>query len=165
MSSQVIQILYGSDYIAAVVPLQISGWTQVFSFLLYLLTAMIVGIGYEKYFMVYGAFLFLLKIILNLILIPDYDYIGASLSSFITEFLLMIAAIIFLGKKISYPSFRASGAVVLSAFFAWTISNYVSEIPLIQFLLAVLIYFVSVFTLGGITGEGLNAVRRLLYRN
>ncbi|MED5579590.1 MAG: flippase [Nitrospinota bacterium] len=165
MSSKVIQLMYGSDYIAAVVPLQISGWTQIFSFLLYLLTTMIIGIGYEKYFMIYGAFLFLLKIILNLILIPDYDYVGASLSSFITEFLLMIAVIVFLGKRVSYPSIRASGVVVLSTIFAWSISNYVPVIPLIQFLLAVLVYFVSVFSLGGITGEGLNAIRRLLYKS
>ena len=165
ISPEIIQFMYGSEYIGAIVPLQISGWTQFSSFLLYLLTTMIVGIGYEKYFMIYGVSLFLLKIILNLMLIPDYGYVGASLSSLITEFLLMIVLIIFLAKKITYPSIRATGVVVLSTLFAWLIPIYVTEVSFIRFLLGFFVYFTLVFLFGGITVEGLSSIRRLLKRN
>ena len=123
---------------------------------------MIIGMGYERYFMFYGASLFTLKIILNVILIPDYDYIGVSIASLITEFILMVVLILFLSKKVAYPCAKSILVVVFSTFFAWLISNYVTDLSYLQFLLGFFIYFTLVFVLGGITTEGLNSVRRLL---
>ena len=165
ISSEIIDLAYGSEYKDAFLPLQISGWTQFCSFLLYLLTTMIIGMGYERYFMFYGASLFTLKIILNVILIPDYDYIGVSISSLITEFILMVVLILFLSKKVAYPCAKSILVVVFSTFFAWLISNYVTDLSYLQFLLGFFIYFTLVFVLGGITTEGLNSVRRLLKWN
>jgi len=162
ISSEVINFTYGPEYIGAVLPLQISGWTQFCSFLLYLLTTMVVAIGHEKYFMIYGVLLFTLKIILNLILIPDYGYVGVSISSLITEFFLMVVLVIFLARKVGRPSLRSSGVVFLSTLLAWLISSYVTGISYFQFLLGFFIYFPLVFLFGGITSEGMNSIRRLL---
>ena len=162
ISSEIINFTYGPEYIGAVLPLQISGWTQFCSFLLYLLTTMVVAIGHEKYFMIYGVLLFTLKIILNLILIPDYGYVGVSISSLITEFFLMVVLVIFLARKVGRPSLRSSGVVFLSTLLAWLISSYVTGISYFQFLLGFFIYFPLVFLFGGITSEGMNSIRRLL---
>tara|TARA_Y100000588_G_C14038836_1_gene831970 strand:- start:222 stop:1028 length:807 start_codon:yes stop_codon:yes gene_type:complete len=165
VSSEIIDLTYGSQYKGAFLPLQISGWTQFCSFLLYLLTTMIIGMGYEKYFMFYGASLFTLKIILNIILIPDYDYIGVSISSLITEFILLVVLILFLSKKVAYPCIKSIVVVVFSTLLAWLISSYVTDVSYLQLLLGFFVYFSLVLVFGGITPAGLNSVQRLLKWN
>ena len=81
----IIELLYGKEYLPAVVPLKIVTWYVAFSYLGVARNAWIVCENKQKYlkYMYLGAAG--INVILNLILIPPYSTAGAALASLITQ--------------------------------------------------------------------------------
>ena len=88
-SPYLINLIYSSEYALAAVPMQILIWTVVFMFINGVGTSLLNSIGKEvsvtKSYVIAAVF----NIILNCILIPRYTYIGASISTVLSEILIM----------------------------------------------------------------------------
>lgn len=80
-----IRILYGSDYLPAVVPLKICTWYVAFSYLGVARDAWIVCEGKQKHLIYIYAGAALTNVILNYVFIPSLGAAGAALVSLITQ--------------------------------------------------------------------------------
>jgi O-antigen/teichoic acid export membrane protein len=86
-SEKIIYLVYGSEFLESAGSLKILIWATSFSFLahstLYTLNSINKQIIYTKI----TAISMFLNVILNILIIPKYGYIGASLTTLLTEFL------------------------------------------------------------------------------
>ncbi len=97
-SKQTILIIYGRDYLEAIIPMGIyvvgAGFLTVF----YVLSFVLNGGGLVKIPMWITFWGLLLNTLLNVILIPRYELIGASCSVIIVSFILMISSLFYIKK-------------------------------------------------------------------
>lgn len=102
-SPYLINLIYSSEYALAAVPMQILIWTVVFMFINGVGTSLLNSIGKEvsvtKSYVIAAVF----NIILNCILIPRYTYIGASISTVLSEILIMAIIIYYISKTEYMP--------------------------------------------------------------
>jgi len=91
-----IKILYGEEYIPAVLPLKIATWYTAFSYLGVARDTWIVCENKQKYlkFLYIGAAV--VNVILNLIFIPIWGAAGAAFTSLITQILTCIGIPLFI---------------------------------------------------------------------
>lgn len=83
--NNIVQILYGKDFILAVQPLKIITWYTAFSYLGVARNAWIVCENKQKYLKYIYLSAVLINVILNLIFIPLFGTTGAALGSLITQ--------------------------------------------------------------------------------
>lgn len=81
----VIKVLYGNEYLPAVLPLKIITWYTAFSYLGVARNAWIVCENKQKYLKYMYVCAAIINIILNLVFIPILGAVGAALASLITE--------------------------------------------------------------------------------
>ncbi|WP_321421863.1 flippase [uncultured Methanobacterium sp.] len=85
-ANQIILLIYGSDYFASVIALQILIWTIIFLFLNGL-SGILLGSSNKQIIVTKITGLsVLLNVALNLVLIPNFSYVGASIATVFTEF-------------------------------------------------------------------------------
>lgn len=126
-SNDIIHFIYGHQYDQAGVVLQILIWTVCFLFIngaaSTALNASHKEYSVTKIYLVAAIF----NVILNLFLIPKYSYIGASISTVLSEVLILILALITLNKV----GIRPSKSLV----------KYIGKIILSSAILGILLYF------------------------
>jgi O-antigen/teichoic acid export membrane protein len=122
LSEKIILEIYGSEYYGSVAALQILIWATSVMFVNQLLSSTYIVSGNQNTMAKISAFAALLNVGLNLILIPSYSYMGASIATLITELIVMVYGIYWinknivhknLAKEIVYPSI---GVCIISAF-------------------------------------------------
>lgn len=86
LAPQIILFLYGSEYFNSILILQILIWGTVFTFLNAAFVQFFQSTNRELVVTKITGIWMILNILLNLILIPQYSYIGASINTLITEF-------------------------------------------------------------------------------
>ena len=82
----IINIIYGSDYIAAVSVLRVVVWFTTFSYLGTVRNIWILSYNYQRYLTMINVSGAIMNIILNILLIPQYGAIGAAIASVIAQF-------------------------------------------------------------------------------
>lgn len=86
LAPQIILSLYGGEYTNSIVILRILIWGTVFTFLNAAFVQFFQSTNKELIVTKVTGIWMILNILLNIILIPQYSYIGASINTFITEF-------------------------------------------------------------------------------
>lgn len=94
----IIVLLYGASYTKAVVIFRILLWSGFFVFFSYVLSYTLYAMGKQMAYTNIMLICLLLNFILNLILIPKYSYIGASVAAVIPNFLQALLLFIFASK-------------------------------------------------------------------
>lgn len=126
-SNDIIHFIYGHQYDQAGVVLQILIWTVCFLFIngaaSTALNASHKEYSVTKIYLVAAIF----NVILNMFLIPKYSYIGASISTVLSEVLILILALITLNKVGIKPS--------------KTLVEYIGKIVLSSAILGIILYF------------------------
>ncbi|MTK63825.1 MAG: flippase [Methanobacterium sp.] len=166
LAKQVILLLYGTGFDESVAALQILVWTVVFTFAGASFTQLLQSINKQIIITKISLFCLCVNIVLNLILIPPYSYVGASIATLITE-IVLVSYIIFitykLGYGISYSAVvrdlsRILVATLVMGLFLWYF------IYLNIFLLIVagtIIYFVVLYLVKGIDDVDMDVIRKL----
>lgn len=98
LSGGIIDVIYGRQYENSVIALKILIWTSLFIFLNVLLSNLIVVVNRQKLNALFSCLCLILNIILNLILIPRYGFIGAGIATVATDMALFILSITFVIK-------------------------------------------------------------------
>ncbi len=86
----IIKILYGEEYLPTVNILKVVSWYTAFSYLGVARNAWIVSEGCQKYLKYMYGCAAVLNVVLNLLLIPHLNGVGAALASLITQFFTSI---------------------------------------------------------------------------
>lgn len=90
LAERFINFIYGASFIGGTISLQILIWAEVFIFVNYLMGILLNSIDKQKYFTIITGTCAMFNILLNLILIPPFSYIGAGVATVITEALNFI---------------------------------------------------------------------------
>lgn len=166
LAKQVILLLYGTGYEESVAALQILVWTVVFTFAGASFTQLLQSINKQIIITKISLFCLLINIVLNLILIPPYSYVGASIATLITE-IVLVSYIIFitykLGYGISYSAVirdisRILVATLVMGLFLWYFINLNIFLLVIA---GIIIYFVVLYLVRGIDEVDMDVIRKL----
>lgn len=142
LSSRVVLLIYGVEYMPSIIALQILIWTIIFIFINYVSGNLLGSIDRQvsvAKVMGIGAGI---NIILNLLMIPKFSYIGASIATVITDFIVLSVLVYILSKTeyaIKVSSLKAALKVLVSTLVIVIIIKYYSNINLI------LLIFICVF--------------------
>lgn len=160
ISRQIIHVLYGVSFVPAATALSILIWAAALVFIYRLPGLTLSAIGQQKAFAKLTATAAILNIVLNLFIIPLLGFIGASITTLITEVFLF---------SVLFWKFRSESNITLSflvklilCVLLMGIFVYFIKINIIILVLAaIIIYFVLAFVLRLFEKEDIALIRRV----
>ncbi len=105
LANKIILLIYGPNYIPSVIALQILIWTIVFMFVNGISGNFLGSINKQPIVTKITAIGAVTNIILNILLIPKYSYIGSSFATVITELIIYADFDIYRMEKSIYQSY------------------------------------------------------------
>ncbi len=103
-SLQIVQIIYGREFIEAASALTVLAWVLPFTFLNSLLFNVLYSSEKQKWAMVFFALTAGLNILLNLLLIPVMSFVGASVSALMSSAFLFALLFFYVSRKTAKPA-------------------------------------------------------------
>jgi len=169
LADKIILLVFGEEYLPSVRALQVLVWTLVLIFARTAFERLFESIN--RQILVTKAFggCALLNIVLNIILIPKFSYIGAAIATLITDFAVFVILFVCgsrIGYKIALKEFieiiiKIGVASVAMGIFILHFGN-MNLLALI--LLAMLVYTVFIFLVRGINDEEIKLFKKILIR-
>ena len=158
-------LLFKSGYNQAILPLQINMFALLFMFVAYPVGSLLNACDRQKINTVNMAITLIVSIILNLLLIPRYQAVGASLTVAITNILMLILGMIIVPKIIKYRPIKIINVLLksLSATLIMAIMAAYLKYFLNIFLVVIIsgiLYFLILFLLGGFKKEDIISIYR-----
>ncbi|MFA5128589.1 MAG: flippase [Patescibacteria group bacterium] len=146
--------IYGASYIPSILPLQVAIFAVVFIFLNYPVSSLLNATDRQMANTTILGISMFVNVVLNVILIPRFSYLGAAISTVISHTLLFILGLIFVGRVVDYNKkfiFGALFKIVISAGAMSAVIIYLRPYVYWIFLVPVgaAIYFCLLFLLRG----------------
>lgn len=166
LAEKVILLIFGTAYIQSIIILQILIWAMVFTFVYAAFGLLFQSINKQIIITKITGIGMILNVILNLLLIPLLSHIGASITTAITEFTILLLVTIY-AYKIGYGIkrtkflnyvFRPAVASAIMGSFIWRLIN-MNLIVLLVF--SILLYFGILFTIKGINREDIELIKNI----
>lgn len=165
LSESMIAVVYGQDFIEATLALQILIWTLVFLSLGRISLQFLVAINKQNlYFscILAGA---VFNILLNLFLIPKWNYIGASIATVMSNIVILILVMYFVTKnypQISAKLIQSSSKLLIPVVSVTILGLYSLESPykLWMMISCLPIYLILLYTTKSITGEDIKLIKQ-----
>jgi len=166
LSEQIILLIFGNNYINSIIVLQIIVWTIVITFAGATYVKLLESINKQLIITKISIISLIANIMLNLLLIPKLSYIGASISTVVTE-IILVGSIFVISYKIGYGInnkktfeiiIKALVSSIIMGFFIW----YFKGLNLvILVILAVLIYFTIIYLIKGLEKEDIDLIKQI----
>jgi len=167
IANKVILLVYGPKFEASTLVLQIIIWSTLFIFLNSPFTQLLQSVNKQMVLMRITAICMVENIILNLILIRQFSYIGSSIVTVITEFSVILLVFLVI-RKMEYGVVKKQFRVMLKVLLASLVMG-ISIIYILKdlnlaiiIILATLIYFVSIYFLRVLDEEDLGILKELI---
>lgn len=166
LAKPIILLLYGTEYYPSVITLQILVWAIVFTFAGASYIQLLQSTNKQLIITKISLACLVMNVILNLILIPSYSYVGASFATIATEAVLN-GYIIYVTYKLGYGTSykvvlkdlsKIFVATAVMTLFIWYFIN------LNFFLLvaaAIIIYFIVLYIVKGIDDVDMEILKRI----
>jgi O-antigen/teichoic acid export membrane protein len=166
LADKIILLFYGEQFYPSIIALQILAWDVLLVFLYVCSAFILVSTDKQNQMAVIAGCTALINVILNLFLIPSFSYVGAAIATIVTETILISLYFILISKSfyklpISKISIRPLIACLIMGFFIYYLIN-INLILLI--ILAVLIYFTSLYLVKGFSKDDLELFKKLAKR-
>lgn len=160
LADEIILILYGEEFINSVIALKILAWDVLLIFICMPLGFILVSINQHNRMAVIVGGCALLNIILNLILIPGFSYIGAAIATLITETVLFLAYFYVISKYLyKLPLHKIVIRPLIATSITALFIHLCSELNLIVIIIsAAVLYLMTLYIISGFDKED----RRLL---
>jgi len=169
LAKKFILMIFGLEYTNSIIALQILVWSSVFIFMSQPFANLLNCLNKQSIVTKITGICVVLNVTLNLILIPKYSLIGASIATVLTEFGSLVLCFIW-SLKIDYSIFSKKVAITISkVVVASTIMGifvmYFINLSLFVLLpLAVLLYFVVLYVINGIDKEEFLFIGRVIQK-
>ena len=170
LSDKIILLIFGQGYTQSIPALQILIWTMVFTFTGAAFVQLLQSINKQLIITKISMLCVVINVILNLILIPKFSFIGASFATLITEIVLVGYVLLIsykLGYGISYKIVlknlsKVLVATVVMSIFIW----YLRSLSLFLLIfIGILIYFISLYLVKGIDEDDIFLIKEILNKN
>ena len=167
LANKIIYFIYKEGFLNSSLILKILVWAEIFIFLNYLMGYLLNSINKQKWFMYSTGTCVILNIILNLMLIPKFGYLGASATTVITQFINFITLYYLTSKenyklnifRLIYKPIIGTSFMVISIFLLKNLHILIT-IPL-----AALTYFLTLFLLKAIGQEEISLIKSFFQKN
>jgi O-antigen/teichoic acid export membrane protein len=170
LADKVILLIFGAEYLQSVIALQILVWAMVFIFINAAFVRLLESINRQMTVTKITGICMVENIVLNMLMIPQFGYVGASITTVITEFTI-VALVIYFAAKSGYTfkkgevltnMLRVTVSSVIMGIFIWNLR----ELNLIILvLLSALLYISLLYIIGGINKEDIKLLKELTGRS
>lgn len=165
LADKIILLLYGEQYINSIIALQILVWAELFVFLNNTTGNVLSSINKHRTSMKIAGTGAALNILLNLVFIPYLSYIGASITTVITEFFVAFVGVIYISKNgytlhLSKDIIKIIGSGAIMGLFVFCFRD-INLLFIV--LLSVVIYFGVLCIIGAITKEDMKLIKNLIF--
>src|SRR3989344_2398919 len=163
LAKRIILLLYGPEYAASSIALQIIAIYLFLKFINFLLGIVLSSIDRQNKRMLGQGLTAAFSVLLNIILIPLIGFAGAALSTLITEVFLFMIYYIFVSKSWYFYNFAkvllkpAAAAAIMGAFIKYTGFGLTATI-----ILSAIIYITSIFALKTFDSQDYKIMRTIL---
>lgn len=170
LAPEIILLIFGTDYLNSVIVLQIIIWTTVFTFAGAAFVRLLESINKQLIITKISAICVIVNIALNLVLILKFSYVGASISTVITE-IILVGSIFIVTYKIGYGIdhrkilgnvLKIIIASLVMGIFIW---YFKSLNLLILVILATLLYLTTMYLIKGIDTEDIDLIKQIIGKN
>jgi O-antigen/teichoic acid export membrane protein len=164
LAQRFILLVFGAQYTNSIIALQILVWSSVFIFMSSSFGNLFNSLNRQIVVTKVVGICSAANVVLNLILIPRYGLVGASITTLFTEFLSLALSLIW-SRKIGYSIFNRNSAgivakVLISSAAMGVFIVYCHNLKLQALVpLAALLYFVILYIIRGIDKEDMNLIR------
>jgi len=169
LAQRFILLIFGADYANSILALQILVWSSVIVYVGISLGYLFQALNKQIIQTRISGICMILIVVLNLIFIPKYSYIGASINSAATQ-LTSLALYFVWGSKIGYSLFNRNSAtivakVLVSSALMGVFITYFHNLTLLALVpLAAVLYFAVLYITRGIDREDIDLARRAIGR-
>jgi O-antigen/teichoic acid export membrane protein len=161
-SKEIVNLLFGKQYLSSSLSASILYWCQVFIFFSTYSLSVLIASNNQKYNFIYSLIQVVVNIGLCFLLIPDYSYFGAAIAKLIASFISFAFILYSLSKlnfKLSIGRYRVLTWSIVVSIFLWL----AAELPLYVYLiLAVIIVSASTLLIGFFSEKELMIFFRLI---
>ncbi|HEC88429.1 MAG TPA: flippase [Thermoplasmata archaeon] len=169
LADRIILLIFGVGYMNSIIALQILIWSSVFIFLSGAFARLLETSNRQITITKITAINASANVILNLILIPKFSYIGASITTVITEFSALMLGIIAcskIGYKISKKDLLGLSKVIIASLLMGIFIIYLKDLNLLfLILLAAVFYFTVLYVLKEFEEEDIKVFQNIISRS
>jgi len=167
LADRIILLVYGSEYTPSIIALQILIWSEVLIFLSIVFGNLLNSINKQIIVTRQTAIAAILNVIMNLLLIPRYSYVGASIATVATEcfaFMFLLTHTSKMGYNVANRTslntlLKIMTASLLMGSFIWYFKNLNL---LILIALSTLIYLVIFYVIGGVDKDDILLAKQII---
>lgn len=166
LAGRIILLIFGTGYIPSIIALQILVWSIIFTFAGASYVQLLQSTNKQLIITKISITCLMINIILNLILIPPYSFVGASIATFITE-IILVSYIIFITYKLGYGIsykivLKDLSKVLLSTLIMSMFIWYLNTLNLFLIvILATIIYFITLYLVKGIDDVDIGILKEI----
>lgn len=166
LADRIILMVFGAQYVQSISSLQILIWSTVFIFTSTAFIQLFLSINRQITLTKIGGICLLVNILLNLILIPRFSYIGASIVTVLTE-LTVLFLILYAAWKIDYGISIKQMKELFKIIIASSIMGIIIFILkdqnlIILVLMSIIIYFSILIALSGFDKDDLYIIKNII---
>jgi len=167
LADKIILLIFGPAYTNSTTALQILIWTIVFTFAGASFVQLYIATNRQLIITKISLICVVINLILNLMLIPKFSYIGASIATVITE-IILVSYLIRAGYKFGYGISRDIGlnivfkvilCSIIMSIFIWYFQNLNLLILIVS---ALIIYIGTLYLIGGIDKVDLKIINKII---
>jgi len=164
LADKLILLFYGTQYINSINALEILSWDILLLFLSMCLSFVLISINKQSSMAIIAGLSAFINVILNLILIPTYSYLGAAVATIASEaFLFVLYLIIVLRSKYIIPFHKIIiKPIIVSGIMAIFVFQFIYINLALLITTSVLIYFGIMFVIKGFSEEDLKLIRGII---
>lgn len=169
LAQRFILTVFKAEYTNSIIVLQILIWASVFIFMDNAFASMLNSINKQAVITKTMGFCLVFNVVLNLILIPKYGLVGASITTVLTQFIALMFIVIG-SSRLGYSVFTKVfmniivRAIISSALMGIFIICFYNLALWLLVILAVLVYFVALYLIGGIDEGDIKLVNIIIKR-
>lgn len=165
LSTKLILIIFGKEYSESITVLQILIASLLFNSLTSMQSSILISTNNQKIITSSILLSCTVNIILNLLLIPNYSYIGAAIATLISVMIQFIAEEHYISKrldiKMNFNYLKPIASVVIMGYGVFLLEPYNI---ILQILSGILIYFISLHLLKSLEKEDINMIKKMMNR-
>jgi len=169
LAKRLILLIFGTEYMNSIFPLQILVWSSVFIFMSQPIGNLLNSINKQAIITKVTGICVGVNVVSNLILIPKYSLIGASIATVLTQFIGSLLIFIW-SSKVGYSVFKKDFVsimirVLISSTLMGIFIMYFHNLTLLLLVpTAILLYFILLYIVRGVNKEDIKLFRRVIAR-
>ncbi len=168
LANKIIILIYGTNYANSVIALQILVWSSVIIFMTSAFSRLLEASNNQLVLTKIAALCAVLNVILNIIFIPKFSYIAASIITVITELFALILCFITvssIGYNLSHNILNNFIKIILTSILLGIILIVLKDINLIfSVIIAILIYFAVLYAVGVFQDDDIKLFKQIIGR-